>query len=120
MKDLKNIDHTFDVEVGDVGCTIRKGTKWSEVPPDEHLTLWNCPHPHSGDCDPFECKHEGSGNVVGFWLGEFGKLPPSLVAIEHNKSARDMDVLREMMKVGYGKINDDDIVTALIYERKTN
>ena len=116
MKDLKNINHTFDVAVGDVGCTIRKGDKWSKEPVGEGIMLWNCSKGHDGKCLA-GCKCEGTGVIVGSWTGKFGELPPSLVAIEHNRDARDMEVLREMMKAGYGEINDSDLVTALIYYR---
>ena len=50
MKQLKNINHTFDIEFGEIGVTFRKGWKWSNVKKRTLLELWNCPKAHSGDC----------------------------------------------------------------------
>jgi len=133
---LKNVGHSFDVGIHDVGVTIRKGEKWSKVPIGTELELWNCPKPHSGDCPqtfptinisltdliepPFKeikCRREGTGKIIGRWVGIFEKLPLNLVKIEHNLSARNYDVLVKMLQDAYGIIKLNDIVTALIYER---
>ncbi len=115
---LKNIDHSFDIAVGDVGCTIRKGDHWSTIPVGTDLLLMNCSVGHRGPCAA-DCINEGTGRILGHWKGEFGKLPPALLGIEHNVSARNFDVLREMMRVGYGDIADGDIITALVYVRNS-
>ena len=113
---LKNVNHTFDVEVGDVGCTIRKGPKWSEVPIGEPLCLMYCLRPHQGACDE-SCEHRGGGRVVGSWLGKLKDLPSTLLKMEHNRQARNKEVLISMLRAGYGRISDDDIITALVYFR---
>jgi hypothetical protein len=116
MAHLKNIDHTFDVALGDVGCTIRKGRKWSDAPVGEELILMNCHQGHSGECGD-ECKCEGHGRVIGSWVGQLKDLPPNLLKIEHNNKAKDLTELMKMMYVGYGTISETDIITALLYER---
>ena len=117
MKRLMNIRHSFDLEVGDVGVTIRKGEKWSKVAVGTELELWNCVKGHKESCGEVGCKCEGKGKIVGSWVGELGKLPSSLLAIEHNKTAQNKETLKAMLLVGYGQVSDYDIITALIYER---
>lgn len=119
MKRLMNIRHTFDLEVGNVGVTIRKGEKWSKIPIGTLLELMNCTQGHKNTCEENGCSCEGYGKVLGHWVGEFQKLPLNLLSIEHNNKAKDMTILKEMMKIGYGSIEDTDIITALIYERIT-
>jgi hypothetical protein len=116
MQVLRNIDHAFDVELGDVGCTVRKGTKWAEVPSGELLELMNCPTAHPDECHA-GCYYEGLGEKIGHWVGPLKGLPKSLVAIEHNVKARNIVMLREMLETAYGELNDDDIYTALLYIR---
>ena len=115
---LKNIKHGFDVNRGDVGVTVRKGTKWSGYREGTMLDLWECEEGHPGDCATYgKCLYRGSAKILGSWVGRLVELPPSLLAMEHNIEARDMSVLKMMLILGYGQISDDDIVTALIYER---
>lgn len=116
MRVLKNIDHTFDVVDGDVGCTIRKGTKWTEMSVGEMFELSNCSKAHIGDCSS-DCSNEGLGICIGYWYGELKNLPPALLSIEHNKSARNIYTLKKMLRAGYGEINGSDVFTALIYKR---
>ena len=116
---LKNVNHTFDLLVGDVGCTIRKGSKWAKVPIGETLELMNCNQPHQGTCGE-DCKREGTGKAIGSWLGKFQELPRNLLQIEHNIAARDIVTLKEMLEVGYGSIAEDDIIIALVYQRTSD
>jgi len=116
MRQLKNINHTFDTPLGDVGCTIRKGSKWYDESIGNEVELRNCPKGHDGDCNSL-CHHAGTGKIIGHWKGPLINLPPTLLAMEHNVQARDPEKLREMLERGYGKICNEDIVTALIYIR---
>ncbi|KKM22253.1 hypothetical protein LCGC14_1627260 [marine sediment metagenome] len=116
MEQLKNIDHTFDTALGDVGCTIRKGSKWYEESISNELELRNCPRRHDGVCNSL-CHHAGTGKVIGRWKGSLLNLPPALLAMEHNIQARDPEKLRVFLEQGYGKICNEDTVTALIYIR---
>lgn len=117
MKQLKNIDHSFDVSLGDVGCTVRKGSKWYDWANVGHeMELRVCPKGHDGECNSL-CHNAGVGKVIGWWKGELCALPPALLAMEHSIKARDKEVLRSMLEAGYGGICDADTVTALIYIR---
>lgn len=115
---LQNIDHGFDVERGEIGVTIRKGTKWAHVPRDAELVLFNCGEAHSGECTPATCRYCGEGVKRGHWVGKMKHLPKSLLALEHNTEARDLEVLNRMMRTAYGDdFGPETVVTALIYER---
>lgn len=116
MKQLKNIAHTFDVELGGVGVTVRKGTKWYDMPLNTELELRVCPKGHDGECNSL-CEKAGEARIIGRWKGSLMNLPHALLSIEHNRDARDMEALKQMLKTGYGSINKHDPVTALIYER---
>lgn len=114
---LKNIDHSFDVPIGDVGVTIRKGEKWRNIEIGTNLTLMNCKRAHKGTCLK-TCRHEGYGEVIGVYKFEARSIPNSLIKIEHNKEARDKEVLIKMLERAYGKIKPMDILTAVIYVAK--
>jgi len=117
-KALKNIGHTFDVEKNEIGVTIRKGTKWAEQSAvGESIELWNCEKNHVGLCEEMGCEYCGSGVIVGWHVCHLKYLPVSLLKLEHNKEARNMKVLKEMLETGYGSISDSNTVTALIYLR---
>ena len=118
MYQLKNVRHNFDVNVGDVGVTVRKGVKWSKTKHGDKLELWVCNQSHYGMCnESLGCHKVGEGMVLGYWVGPYGKLPPALLSIEHNITLRDKQQLTAILKKVYGSIKNDDIVTALIYLR---
>lgn len=111
MKQLKNLDHSFDLNVSEIGVTIRMGDKW-RLPKGEVFLLVEQYSDGSRD------RMAGSGVAVDSWCGAFEEIPDSLVALEHNKSARDKTVLFGMMKAGYGEQFDEtSIVTAFTYRR---
>jgi len=117
--ELKNINHSFDLLNGKIGCTIRKGDKWKMVNPGDILHLWNCPQAHNGSCKKanLNCEYCGTGLVLGYWYGPIRELPESLLKIEHNFTAQNLPILIEMFKTAYGEINDDDMYLSLIYMR---
>ena len=115
---LKNIQHDFDTPAGDVGVTVRLGTKWSHQLPDTVMDLWECPQGHKGDCVEPQCQWRGTARILGSWVGPFDQLPPALLSIEHNNDCRTVDGLAESMLRGYGdKFSAESVVTALIYVR---
>lgn len=118
---LQNINHSFDIPMGDVGVTIRKGDKWDKVPVGTSLMLWRCTHAHPGVIchDDIGCRFCGSGTTLGSWYGEMVNLPASLLSMEHNVEARDYNILMGMMQDAYGQDFDENTdVTALIYKRE--
>jgi len=118
MRQLKNLRHGFDVPVGHIATTVRKGTKWTEVELGEELELWVCQKGHYGRCRPhFGCKLVGMGQILGHWVGKLKDIPRPLLEIEHNMAARDYNTLKHQLKQAYGSITDDDVVTVLIYLR---
>jgi len=117
---LKNITHSFDVNVGEVGFTVRKGRKWFETSKvGDILDLWNCQMAHLGKCTDKHCSFCGQAEVVYITLENFKYLTPELLMFEHNKDARDYDILKKQLIRAYGKFDDNDIVTLLFYKRLT-
>ena len=78
------------------------------------LERFGCPH-RAGE----ETFHMPLQNVNHSFDTEIGDVGVTvLLAMEHNKDARDKDILMSMMKEAYGEdFNDNTEVTALIYER---
>lgn len=124
IHELRNFQHGFDTPVGQLATTCRLGTKWSKVPPGDTLFLFRCDTPQPPE--PFgmvrplpegvqDC---GCGEVVGHWVGAFRKIPDALLAIEHEASCRDRDVLAATMEKAYGGLfGPDETVTMLLYLR---
>ena len=111
IKELKNLDHSFDISVGDIGVTIRLGNKWSLNPGE----VFHLVEQYSNERKD---EYVGQGKSIGFWYGKFSELPEKLLQIEHNIEARNKEILYNMMKAGYGDQFDiDSHITALIYER---
>lgn len=119
-KELRNIKHTFDTSVGDVGVTIRLGTKWAdETPRGTTLLLYNCDEAHIDACDVHGCEFCGTGAKIGHWTGMLKELPASLLVMEHNEQARTMEGLMSLLNIAYPGIMVTDHITALIYQRKS-
>jgi len=118
MEQLKNIDYAFDIDVGDAGVTVRKGSKWFDYSTGSRFEMRVCPKGHDGTCNSL-CNQTGIGRKIGAWKGPLMDLPANLLSIEHNKKARNMETLREMLEMGYGSIDPHDVVTAMIYIRES-
>jgi len=118
MRQLRNRCHGFDVPVGHIATTVRKGTGWAKVELGEELELWVCHKDRYGRCrPPFVYELVGTGRILGHWVGKLKDIPRPLLEIEHNMAARDYNTLKYQLKQAYGSITDDDIVTVLIYLR---
>ena len=108
---LRNLDHGFDLAVGDAGVTIRKGDKWALRRGEEFELV----EQYSGD-RPDEVV--GKGVSLGYWVGPLCDVPANLLAIEHADGAKDWGICFEMMKAGYGdEFASDTEITAMIYLR---
>ena len=108
---LKNLDHSFDLRLGEVGVTVRAGTKWQI----DVGTKFKLVEQYTDNSMEFRV---GYGKAIGWWSGKFNDVPQPLLSMEHNVAARDRWVLFNMMQAGYGDdFSGKSIVTALIYER---
>lgn len=118
--DLVNVRHGFDLSLGEVGVTIRKGEKWSMVPVGTRLNLILCTAENARMCDHSPsavCSTQGEGLTLGFWVGRYAELPLGLLAIEHNVGARDKETLDALMQQAYGYMDENTKITALLYLR---
>ena len=126
MFELKNVQHGFDLEVGDIGVTVRKGVLWAKrARLRDFVQLWECPEPHGESCAVLrgtgkQCVLHGAGQMLGCWIGLLDALPPQLLALEHEIESRTMMGLMSSLERAYGKATVDDDKqewTALIYVR---
>lgn len=116
MKQLKNINHSFDLKLNQIGTTFRKGNKWHTI--KGMVELWNCREPHHGKCTKDKgCRYEGIGNIIGSWNGKFVDVPSNLIDIEHNNNCQNAMTLIKTLHQAYGNFSIEDIFTVLIYER---
>lgn len=117
--ELRNVKHGFDLVVGQVGVTVRKGEKYSKLPIGTIFELFECQSPHTGSCKDVGCKACGTGIMLGYWVGAWKDIPQGLLSLEHNIEARSKAVCERMLKEGYGSLEPDDTVTAVLYLRNT-
>jgi len=133
---LKNVQHDFEVPIGEIGVTVRLGDKWfqafrSHIHDRDGFVvdLWQCPQGHSGECvatgpansdgTGVVCKFRGTAKIIGAWRGKLIHVPDTLLALEHEKSSRNFMGLLFSMRRAYPNISSHDYVTALIYTRLT-
>jgi hypothetical protein len=129
---LKNVQHDFETPVGETGVTVRRGFKWASVATSTQLELWRCEVPHHGDCPvnsdaPEEgedrnknCAKQGTGRVVGHWVGQLKDLPARIIEQEHEEKSRTYSGLMFSLRRAYGpQLSDNDYVTALFYIRQS-
>ena len=108
---LRNLDHGFDLTVGEVGVSVRYGNKWAVEQGFEFDLVEQYSNPDHED------KVVGRGRALGFWRGPFNELPGNLLNIEHNFDARNYHILKDMLSYSYPDFTEESEVTALIYER---
>jgi len=138
---LKNVQHDFETPVGEVGVTVRRGFKWAMVATSTQLELWRCERPHAGDCPEIMpvlqvhtdlqpvaedipgavfCSKQGTGRVVGHWVGQLKDLPARIIEQEHEAESRTYSGLMHSLRRAYGpQLSDVHYVTALFYMRQT-
>lgn len=131
---LKNVQHDFTVNVGEVAVTVRLGDKWNNAYRDALkedggalvVDLWQCEEPHSGECSEFgsvtrfPCHLRGTGVIIGAWRGNLIDIPQTLLWLEHEPDAQEWRGLYKSLRRGYGdQISPLSPVTALIYQRLT-
>ena len=117
---LQNVNHTFDVEVGETGFTVRKGRKWyDKCRTGDIVELWECKRNHRGNCKHEFCRFSGEGEITHITLERLKNLSPELLMFEHNRDCRDYEKLKNTLIKVYGTFDDDEIVTLLFYKRLT-
>jgi hypothetical protein len=112
---LKNVEHEFDVEIGAIGVTLRKGFKWANVERGTLIDLYFQHSAEKGLSDEFR----GTARVVGHWVGQLKDLPARVIEMEHEASSRLYGGLLESLRRGYGSVTESDYFTALFYQRVT-
>ena len=118
MKQLKNVDHTFDLMVGETGFTVRKGEKWyKNLKVGEIIELWKCSTQHTGQCSSSTCEYCGQGEIVYSSPEFFKNLSAELLLFQHNKKSRDYHFLFNTMLKSYEKFSYNDVVSLVFYKR---
>ena len=121
MQTLDNL-HTIDIQLGEVGTTVRLGSKWAaRLSVGEKFRLQESLfREHGADGSPIlESTIVGAGQVTKMWQGKFEDIPFWVIEAEHDESSRSYEGLRESMERAYGedKFNVASHVTALSYIR---
>jgi hypothetical protein len=102
--------HSLDCEVGEVGTTVRRGTKWNDAV-DQEVELCAC-----GLGDQHAVK--GHASVFSAWTGSFSNVPARLIEREHEARSRRYPGLLVSMRKAYGEdFSESETVTVLSYKR---
>lgn len=119
--------HSLDCAPGEVGSTVRLGTKWLDKVADApFLVLCVCSdrcldsvcynNPEGRTCE--NCSREGTGEVLEVWSGKFFDIPARLIEMEHEVRSRLYSGLKASMTKAYqSDFNEDSLVTVVTYER---
>ena len=104
--------HSLDIAVMDYGTTVRKGSKWEDLAPNEQFELCVCTrNPETHDV-------KGIGRAVALWYGQFREIPARMLVNEHEIASRDYWGLFDSMRRAYGDdFNEADAVTVIEYQR---
>lgn len=108
-KRLCNVNPYF-TNIGEIGTTTRKGTKWECVQEGEIIDICFCP----------DGTHTiiGTGEVSGpRWKGMLKDIPIDLVEKEHDIYSRTYQSLLDEMKKAYSDFDENSIVFVFTYKR---
>ena len=104
--------HPIDTEVGQLGVTVRLGSKWADL-----VT-------HADQLELCVCTEDGMHIVVGHgtveevWCSPFYQIPARVIELEHEESSRVYSGLIHSMSRAYGsKFDEESTVTVLTYLR---
>lgn len=102
----------LDQEVGQLGVTVRNGSKWMQYNSD-FMDLCECVI-HSS-----ETVHliTGRGKIINKGMCPFREIPARIVELEHCADARTYSGLLIAMKRAYPNFTDQNIVTWIEYIR---
>lgn len=111
MKTLHML-HSFELEVGSIVVTVRRGIKWANSQKGDELELCVC------EGQPIQHNVVGKGIVQSAEIYRFCDLPWKVFYTEHEIAAKTYGGLLNSMKRAYGyDFNEKEIVTALFYKR---
>jgi len=116
---LHMIQDSFDVDVGGIGVTVRRGSKWAQLI-RRTLNLDLCVCSYEGGPATGVPKHTnaGTGIVIETHLLPFKNVPARLVALEHEKSSQNYFGLLTSMRRAYGAdFAEREDVTIFAYRR---
>ena len=114
---LKNVQHPFTAP-GNVATTVRLSERYKHMPVGQEFELWECAQGHPGGCPEPGCQYHGRGVLVGRWEGPLKNIPPSLLSIEHEPEARELEGLLASLRRGYGAVDPEGWCWVLIYYRR--
>jgi len=101
--------HACEINVGELGSTVRKGTKWADRRgPIELCVCTREPENHT---------IVGAGVIQYVWVGQFGEMPARLLAMEHELSSRIYTGLLESMRRAYPGFAETELITVVVYKR---
>jgi hypothetical protein len=112
--------HKVEVEPGEVGSTVRNGSKWANAVPGTKLDLCECasPCPAEDHVEERDCIIVGLGEVTDQWFGHFDEVPARLIEHEHEVRSRQYSGLLASMQKAYGdSFEEENFVTVIVYKR---
>lgn len=110
-RQLNNL-HEIDVEVGQIGTTVRRGSKWADTPVDSVIDL--CVTRREGVPPAVE----GTARVIRVQKYVFESIPAKLIEEEHEAASRMYSGLLNSMRWAYGpEFSETEEVVCLSYER---
>jgi hypothetical protein len=100
--------HSLDLNVGEVGATVQKGSGWHDAG-DQEIELCAC-----GPGDQHVVR--GHASVLSTWTGALSGVPAKLVEHAHG-SLRYTGLLARMRKMHGEDFDERETVTVLSYKR---
>ena len=104
--ELHNLKHNA-LQLGQMGNTVRRGSKWANVPKGHVIDLTEGP----------DHKYVGAGRVVKVWTGPFNEVPAVVLDRNHSGSQSYSSVLAAMRNAYGAEFTEDEIVVFLDYTR---
>ena len=98
---------SFFLQLGQLGNTVRRGSKWANVPKGHVIDLTEGP----------DHKYMGAGRVVKVWTGPFNEVPAVVLDRNHSGSQSYSSVLAAMRNAYGAEFTEDEIVVFLDYTR---
>lgn len=109
--------HPFDTKPGDLGVTVRRGSKWHDIV-DEYGIGTTCELVQTTTEDREHGITVGHGSLLSAQVMKFKDIPASFIQYEHEESSRLYDGLLASMRRAYGVgFAQTDEVSVVVYRR---